>query len=219
MIDFIFYVVIVWFILAIISIVWGIFIIFPEIGKGINTVLKTIKSKTVYHKHTVGTEVIDKKMRDIIHYNRNLLLDNRVSINKIRFVFQPVFTYDVDKDVINPKYEIMLPFDYKTGQFRNNEPIIEIKKPENIIGITVDTYKFDNNFAQLKEILKNSKLGIVIFIYDDTILNPFTKNEIPYKFGVDTDIIKYADLDEKVREYKNNKSQIEFKEEFVEQIV
>jgi len=205
MIDIIYYLAIAWIILIIIGILYVILTTFPEIGNSTKKILKTIKGKTVYHKYIMNTEVMDKKIHDMIRYNRNLLLDNRIPINKVKFVFQPLFTYDVDKDIICPKYEIMLPIDDKTGLFRNNEPVIEIDKPENLILISVKNYKFDNNYAHLKEILKNSKLGIVIMLADEITLNPFTRNEIPYIYSVDSEVIRYADLDEEVREYKNSK--------------
>lgn len=113
---------------------------------------------------------------------RKILLENQVPINKVRFVFKPTFTYDVDNNVVNPKYNIMLPIDQNTGIMSSNHPIIEIGKPEHLITVSVKTYKYLDNFALLKERLKKNSRGIVIY-------------------QIDYDAVRFADLDEEVLNY------------------
>lgn len=140
------------------------------------------KTKISYLKFEIGDNNELRDFQILIKKYRTLLLENQVPINKIRFVAQPTFMYDIDKDVINPKYHVMLPIDKKTGVMNANYPIIEINKPEKIITISVNTYKYKDNYKLLKEKLKGTKKGIVIYY-------------------IDYDTIRFSILDEEVEKY------------------
>ncbi len=159
------------------------------------------KGKIVYQKHSLGTDVINAKQKELITKNRNLLSDNRVPLNKIRFVFQPTFTYDIDNDVINPKYDILLPVRGDDGLYDKNSPVIEIGKPKNIIMASVLTYETPDNYQLLKQILKHSKRGIVIFIADESVADFKTGELVDYKFSVDDERIRFTSLDDEVLKY------------------
>lgn len=166
---------------------------------------KLFKKKIVYKPYNMGGDsmINDEMLRELVKKNKTLLLNNQVPISKIRFVFQPTFTYDIDKDVVNPKYLIMLPTDEKNGLFVKDAAIVEIGKPENIIRITVKNYRTDDNYAYLKTILKYCKKGIIIYIGENNDINYFTGEAEPHKFSVDCDVIRFANLDEEIQIYKN----------------
>lgn len=126
------------------------------------------EGKTIYEKRSVGNdgELLDWQ-KELITKNRNLLLDNQVPINKIRFVFQPSFEYDVDKNVINPIYDVMIPIDGETGKVKKEHPEISIGRPHNLICVPLFTHKVENNYDFIKHMVKNTKRGIVIFIIEE----------------------------------------------------
>lgn len=142
----------------------------------------TFKKKViVYEKHVIGDNVIPI---NLVKINRDMLLDNQVPINKIRFVTTFEFEYDIDNDVINPKYDVLLPVNLDDGLVDKGEPIIEVKKPINLIKIMLRLYEPNDKFHLIKSILKKSKRGIVIGLYDGYDVNSY--------------IISLVDLDEAV---------------------
>jgi hypothetical protein len=143
---------------------------------------------------------LNQKSKDMIKTNRDLLSLNQVPLDKIRFVFNPCFTYDVDKNIINPKYETFIPLRKDgSGLFDNKAPVIEFGKPEKLMMVTVLTYKVDDNYEFIKEMIKKSKRGVVIFIADDTTF--FNEQ---YQFSVDSEVIRLVNLDEATEYYKFN---------------
>ncbi len=160
--------------------------------------INIFKDKIVYEKHTLGNNgEISNSFKALVNTNKQLLLDNQVPINKIRFVFQPSFTYDIDNNIINPKYDIALPINGNNGLFANDQPVIEINKPKNIMMIPVNSYKVDDNYEFIKSILKNSKLGVVIMLADE-IVTKFDGSKEPYQFSVDSEVIRLINLDEAI---------------------
>jgi len=158
--------------------------------------INIFKGRTVYEKYTLGTTDITAVEKNLIKKNQNLLLDHGVPIGKIRFVFHPQFTYDIEKNVINPVYHAFFPLNGNTGLFAKNEPVIEVGKPDKLMMVVVDSYRFIDNYEHLKMELKSSKRGIVIMIADEII--PTVTGPDVYKFCVDDEIIRYANLDKKV---------------------
>lgn len=167
---------------------------------------RPFKKKITYKPFDMGGDSMnnDEIMRELVKWNKGLLLNNQVPISKIRFVFQPSFTYDVDRDVVNPKYQVMLPVDEK-GLFVKDAVVVEIGKPANIIRVNVKSYRTDNNYEYLKVILKYSKKGVAIYIGTDNQINYFTGEADHVKFSVDCEVIRFANLDEEIQEYLNHK--------------
>lgn len=124
----------------------------------------------------------------MIEYNIKILLKNNIDNKKVRFVFNPVFNYDIDNDEINPKLNILLPM-LSDGRFDNTKSEINLEN-RNIKKISVDSYE--------QNIKDNSNKGFVFFIANDKSYNPITKKESDYKFMCDTDIIRYVNLDNEV---------------------
>jgi len=164
--------------------------------------INIFKGRTVYEKYTLGTTSVTAMEQNLIKKNQNLLTDHGVPINKVRFVFHPQFNYDVDKNVINPVYHAFFPMNGNNGRFAKDEPVIEVGKPDNLMTVVVGSYKFDDNYAYLKETLKRCKRGIAIMINDE-IVNGLQGEPIPYKFSVDDEVIRFAVLDDAVAHYKN----------------
>lgn len=107
--------------------------------------------------HNNPIEEIDATLLKIC---KNQLLSNGISIHKIRFVNETSFIYDVDNNVINPQYKVMMPNNSKN-------PIIEIDKPLNTMRVFLGENRTDNNFELLKNITKKSKRGIVLLLSDE----------------------------------------------------
>jgi hypothetical protein len=168
--------------------------------------INVFEGRTVYEKHTVGGDLLTDQQRGLIKLNRKLLLDNQVPINKVRFVFSPTFTYDVDKDVINPKFDMMLPLNGSTGLFKKKAPVIEIGKPEKLIRVVIDSYKVNDNYELITDMLNYGKRGVVIFLVDEMIANFIVDKGIPqaYHFGVDTEVIRIVSLDATIEHYVAN---------------
>jgi hypothetical protein len=165
---------------------------------------KPFKKKIIYKPYDMGDNVVnDEALRELVKKNKELLLNNQVPIAKIRFVFQPSFTYDIDNDVINPKYQVMLPLDEKSGLFVNNAAIVEIGKPANLMKVNVRNYRTDDNYAYLKSILKYSKNGLAVYIGTDNQINYFTGVADHVKFSVDCEVIRFANLDEEIETHNN----------------
>jgi hypothetical protein len=169
-------------------------------------VANIFEGRTVYEKYTFGAVELTDHQKSLVKLNRRVLLDNHVPINKVRFVFSPTFNYDVDKDVINPKYDAMLPLNGSTGLFQKKAPVIEIGKPEKLISINVDSYSVFDNYELINDMLNYGKRGVAIFIVDEMVANFAIDKGIPsaYHYGVDTPVIRIASLDAKVEHYVAN---------------
>lgn len=100
------------------------------------------------------TEVEKKQIKAA----KDLFTRNEIPINKVRFMFDFKFTYDVDKNTVNPKYTMLVPRKKKKGNH-----ILEINVPENLMTIEVGVYQTDyDDFENVRNIIKNSKKGVVI---------------------------------------------------------
>lgn len=160
------------------------------------------EGKTVYEKHSMGDDgELQDWQKELVKINKALLLDNRVPINKVRFVFQPSFTYDVDKNIINPKYDVMLPINGSNGKVNEKAPLIEIGKPSKFISVNVISYKVDDNYEFIKHMVKKAKRGVAIFIVDEMVTNLKGVKE-RYHSSVDSNIIRMINLDDAIEYYK-----------------
>lgn len=157
--------------------------------------INIFKNKIVYEKHSMYYGEISESLKTLINTNKQLLLDNHVPINKIRFVFQPIFTYDIDNNIINPKYDILLPINGNNGLFAKDHPVIEINKPKNMIKIPINSYCVEDNYKFIKHLVKNSKLGVVIMIANEVVTH-LDGSEILYEFSVDSEVLRLINLDD-----------------------
>lgn len=156
-----------------------------------------------YEEHQMGDKELTSYQKELINNNRNLLLSNGVPIAKVRFVFHPTFTYDVDADTVNPKYSIMLPVNSATNLFMNDLPVLEIGKPKNIITASMKSYSFDDNYSFIKDILKMNKRGVVIMIGNQEFVSSNINQD--YFFSVDGNKLRMVILDDEVNRYNKLK--------------
>jgi hypothetical protein len=130
------------------------------------------------------TEVEKKQIKNA----KDLFTRNEIPINKVRFVFDHTFTYDVDKDVVNPKYTVLVPRKKKKGNHT-----LEIGVPENLMTIEMGVYQTDyDDYNNVRSIIKSTKKGVVIKL-----------NHIDQFSGVDHDILM-ANLDGAIEFHKNS---------------
>jgi len=159
--------------------------------------LKQKKYKSNKYTRVDICDDVSDDFRELIKKNRMLLSDNGVNLNKIRFIFQPTFTYDIDRDSVNPQYTVYLPLrNDDSGLFDKNAPVLEIGKPQNIVTGTVNNYKFEDNYAFIKELTKKTKRGIAIYIIEHTDALDCFGNKFSYEYGVDSEMVRLRDLDE-----------------------
>lgn len=135
---------------------------------------KSVKFETFYQNANVMTN----QQKELIKSCKRVLTNNKVPLNKIRFVLESSFTYDVDNNLINPTYKKLVPDN-------NKYPVIEVNKPHNVMTIVVGEYRTYDNFLMLKEIIKKNKKGVVVLA-----------NDIDYR-----DVICIANLDDAIKYY------------------
>ena len=143
----------------------------------------SVKFKTFYQ----NCDLLTKSQKELLESCKKVLTDNKVPLNKIRFVLEPSFTYDIDKNIINPPYKRLV-------SNCNKYPVIEVNKPKNIMTIIVGEYRTYNNFLVLKEMIKNSKRGLVVLA-----------NEIDYQ-----DMIGIVNLDDAIEFYNKQNNYIDY---------
>jgi hypothetical protein len=176
---------------------------------GLNRYIKklNIKNEKKWQKEQI---LFEKKYETLLEKNKKLLLANQINLDKIRFINHPTFNYNIDNNVINPNYIILLPtkdgnyFKYDNENkispilFDNTRQPIEINKPKNLLTISVNNYVVENNYDFIKEKISNTNRGIVIMLADEIVLD-ITRKKIPYKFSVESKPIRLIDLDEELK--------------------
>lgn len=109
---------------------------------------------------TMGGVVMSADNQLLIKNSRNVLSENQINLNKIKFVFEKSFIYDVDNNIINPEYKIITPKKAK-------HPTIEVGKPANTLTVYLGENRTYNNFSMLKQLVKQSKKGVVLMVGTD----------------------------------------------------
>lgn len=111
-----------------------------------------------YLNITMNNDELTQKQKDLIKFINGILSVDNVPINKIRYVFNYTFLYDIDNNVINPKYQVMKP----TNLGWKKKPCIEIGKPENSIQINFVKYIDIDDIT--KQMVMISKRGVVLYV-------------------------------------------------------
>lgn len=151
------------------------------------------KKPYTYTSQTVGGNYNINQDFNLVKANRDLLSLNGINLNKVRFVFNPMFQYDIDADIINPNYMVLIPTK-KNGLYDKKSGILEIKKPKNVISVAVNTYMVKDNYKYIKQLVKKSKRGIVIYI--NTTPDVIKPDEFGEGYSVDSESLRLRDLDE-----------------------
>jgi len=134
-----------------------------------NFLLKVFQKKgnpAKYETILQNAHIMSKDQKEAIKLCKRILMDNKVPLDKIKFVFESSFIYDLDKNIINPIYKQLIPKNKKSH-------VIEIGKSHNTMVIYLGQHMTVDNYAYLKETLKKSKRGVVVLIdvigYDDIL--------------------------------------------------
>lgn len=133
-----------------------------------NFLIKIFRKKSEpekYETFLLNGNLMSKEQKEMLRISKKILNDNNVPLNKIKFVLEPSFMYDIDNDRINPTYRQLVSKNKKT-------PIIEINKPENSMMVFLGEYRTSDNYDMLKKLVKQTKKGITILAgtdYDDVI--------------------------------------------------
>lgn len=129
------------------------------------------------------------KKKKQIKAAKKLLSLHQIPLNKIRFVFDHTFTYDVINDIVNPRYVKLIP--KKKTKYDQS---IDIDAPADLMTISVGLYQTDyDDFKTVKEIIRKSKKGVVIMLNHD---DHFSR--------LDSDILM-ANLDGAIEFHNSNK--------------
>lgn len=100
---------------------------------------------------------MSKEQKELLKSCRRILTDNKIAINKIKFVFDSSFVYDVDNNIINPTYKQLVPINRK-------HPTIEIGVPHNTMTVFLGENRTYDNYALLKSLTKKTKKGIALLV-------------------------------------------------------
>jgi hypothetical protein len=115
-----------------------------------------VKYNTLYQ----NANLMSKEQKELLKSCRRILTDNKIPINKIKFVFESSFVYDIDTDTINPTYKQLVPDN-------NKYPTIEIGVPHNIMTVFLGENRTYDNYALLKLLTKKSKKGVALLVDTD----------------------------------------------------
>ena len=124
--------------------------------------LKIVLKLVDYDKVIVNEKELSDEEKRQIKLAKELFSLHQIPLNKIRFIFDTKFTYDVAKDIVNPKYVKLIP----KKKTKHNH-IIDVDAPAELMTITVGTYQTDyDEFKNVREIIKKSKKGVVVSLDD-----------------------------------------------------
>jgi hypothetical protein len=131
-----------------------------------------------YKTEVLNGRPMSKAQKELLKTCRKILSDNNIPLNKIRFVLELHFIYDVDNNIINPTYTRLIPKNKK-------QPIVEIDKPKNSMSVFLGQYETVNNFNVVRNFAKNTKKGIVMLACEKD-------------YGI---VVWLADLDDAIKYY------------------
>lgn len=124
--------------------------------------LKIIPKPVDYDSVIMNEKELSDEEKRQIKLAKELLSLHQIPLNKIRFIFDTKFTYDVIKDVVNPRYVKLIP----KKKTKHNHTI-DVDAPVELMTITVGTYQTDDDeFKNVREIIRKSKKGVVISLDD-----------------------------------------------------
>jgi len=113
-------------------------------------------------------------------------------VEKVRFTFQPSYTYDFTRDTVNPETKLLVPLTHD-DKFDNTREVFNLSEsqPKDNVRLNVETY-VNNDAEQLAKNINNSKLGFVFFLVNEGD---------QYHYEADTSRIRYNDLDKEMKKY------------------
>ena len=122
--------------------------------------IKIIPKIVDYNSVIINEKVLSDEEKRQIKEAKEILSLHQIPLNKVRFIFDVKFTYDVTKDIVNPRYVKLIP--KKKTKYDQS---IDIDAPTNLMTILVGTYQTDyDDFKNVREIIRKSKKGVVIML-------------------------------------------------------
>ena len=124
--------------------------------------IKVIPKIVDYESVIVNEKVLSEEEKRQIKEAKEILSLHQIPLNKVRFVFDMKFTYDVTNNIVNPRYVKLIP--KKKTKYDQS---IDVDAPAELMTIIVGTYQTDyDDFKNVREIIRKSKKGVVIMLDD-----------------------------------------------------
>ena len=124
--------------------------------------IKIIPKIVDYESIIVNEKQLSDEEKKQLKEAKEILSLHQIPLNKVRFVFDVKFTYDVTNNIVNPRYVKLVP--KKKTKYDQS---IAIDAPTDLMTILVGTYQTDyDDFKNVREIIRKSKKGVVIMLGD-----------------------------------------------------
>ena len=124
--------------------------------------IKIVPKIVDYESVIMNEKVLSDEEKRQIKEAKEILSLHQIPLNKVRFVFDLKFTYDVTNNIVNPRYVKLIP--KKKTKYDQS---IDVDAPTDLMTILVGTYQTDyDDFKNVREIIKKSKKGVVIMLDD-----------------------------------------------------
>ena len=152
--------------------------------------IKIIPKIVDYNSVIVNEKVLSDEEKRQIKEAKEILSLHQIPLNKVRFVFDVKFTYDITNNIVNPRYVKLIP-----KKKTKHDQSIDVDAPTDLMTILVGTYQTDyDDFKNVREIIRKSKKGVVITLDDSGSGN---------LSGLDYNILM-TNLDSAIEFYKNS---------------
>ena len=124
--------------------------------------IKIIPKIVDYESIIVNEKQLSDEEKRELKEAKEILSLHQIPLNKVRFVFDIKFTYDVTNNIVNPRYVKLIP--KKKTKYDQS---IDVDAPTDLMTILVGTYQTDyDDFKNVREIIRKSKKGVVIMLGD-----------------------------------------------------
>ena len=124
--------------------------------------IKIIPKIVDYESIIVNEKQLSDEEKRQLKEAKEILSLHQIPLNKVRFVFDIKFTYDVTNNIVNPRYVKLIP--KKKTKYDQS---IDVDAPTDLMTILVGTYQTDyDDFKNVREIIRKSKKGVVIMLGD-----------------------------------------------------
>ena len=114
--------------------------------------IKIIPKIVDYESIIVNEKQLSDEEKKQLKEAKEILSLHQIPLNKVRFVFDVKFTYDVTNNIVNPRYVKLVP--KKKTKYDQS---IAIDAPTDLMTILVGTYQTDyDDFKNVREIIRKS---------------------------------------------------------------
>jgi hypothetical protein len=113
-----------------------------------------------YKTVVLNGNFMTKAQKELLKTCKKTLSDNNIPLNKIRFILEPSFIYDIDNNTINPTYKQLIPR-------KRKHPVVEIGKPKNCLTVFTGQYQTVNNFNVIRNLARSTRKGLVVLASEE----------------------------------------------------